>query len=414
MVANVSAELVSIGTEILLGEITDTNSVFMARALRDIGVNVFYMISVGDNRERIANVIRTSLGRSEIVITCGGLGPTVDDMTRQSVADATERDLVFHQELLDVIAERFNRYGVQMTENNRQQAYLPAGAVVVENPVGTAPAYIVEVGDKCVVSLPGVPREMKYLLQETVIPFLREKYGITEQVILARVLKTAGIGESSLDTMIGREILEGHNPTVGLAAHSGQIDVRVTAKASTRAQAQGLIAPVEAAIRERAGDYIFGVDDERLEDVFALLLREHEVTLAITETGIGGVIREQLAEAMGEVLVGSEVYDSPDMLREALGLDVDVTLAVLAEKAAQRLRARTGSVVSIAVVSRPDVDEDADVMAGTVVVVCTEAKTRQRVYGFGGRSADVQRFVGNWSTAVAWRLVKEQVTNAQL
>jgi len=410
----VSAELVSIGTEILLGEITDTNSVFMARALRDIGVNVFYMISVGDNRERIANVIRTSLGRSEIVITCGGLGPTVDDMTRQSVADATERDLVFHQELLDVIAERFNRYGVQMTENNRQQAYLPAGAVVVENPVGTAPAYIVEVGDKCVVSLPGVPREMKYLLQETVIPFLREKYGITEQVILARVLKTAGIGESSLDTMIGREILEGHNPTVGLAAHSGQIDVRVTAKASTRAQAQGLIAPVEAAIRERAGDYIFGVDDERLEDVFALLLREHEVTLAITETGIGGVIREQLAEAMGEVLVGSEVYDSPDMLREALGLDVDVTLAVLAEKAAQRLRARTGSVVSIAVVSRPDVDEDADVMAGTVVVVCTEAKTRQRVYGFGGRSADVQRFVGNWSTAVAWRLVKEQVTNAQL
>ncbi len=409
-----SAELVSIGTEILLGEITDTNSVFMARALRDIGVNVFYMISVGDNRERIANVIRTSLGRSEIVITCGGLGPTVDDMTRQSVADATERDLVFHQELLDVIAERFNRYGVQMTENNRQQAYLPAGAVVVENPVGTAPAYIVEVGDKCVVSLPGVPREMKYLLQETVIPFLREKYGITEQVILARVLKTAGIGESSLDTMIGREILEGHNPTVGLAAHSGQIDVRVTAKASTRAQAQGLIAPVEAAIRERAGDYIFGVDDERLEDVFALLLREHEVTLAITETGIGGVIREQLAEAMGEVLVGSEVYDSPDMLREALGLDVDVTLAVLAEKAAQRLRARTGSVVSIAVVSRPDVDEDADVMAGTVVVVCTEAKTRQRVYGFGGRSADVQRFVGNWSTAVAWRLVKEQVTNAQL
>jgi nicotinamide-nucleotide amidase len=414
LVANVSAELVSIGTEILLGEITDTNSVFMARALRDIGVNVFYMISVGDNRERIANVIRTSLGRSEIVITCGGLGPTVDDMTRQSVADATERDLVFHQELLDVIAERFNRYGVQMTENNRQQAYLPAGAVVVENPVGTAPAYIVEVGDKCVVSLPGVPREMKYLLQETVIPFLREKYGITEQVILARVLKTAGIGESSLDTMIGREILEGHNPTVGLAAHSGQIDVRVTAKASTRAQAQGLIAPVEAAIRERAGDYIFGVDDERLEDVFALLLREHEVTLAITETGIGGVIREQLAEAMGEVLVGSEVYDSPDMLREALGLDVDVTLAVLAEKAAQRLRARTGSVVSIAVVSRPDVDEDADVMAGTVVVVCTEAKTRQRVYGFGGRSADVQRFVGNWSTAVAWRLVKEQVTNAQL
>lgn len=411
MATDVSAELVSIGTEILLGEITDTNSVFMARALRDLGINVYYMISVGDNRGRIADVIRTSLSRSDIVITCGGLGPTVDDMTRQSVADATDRELVFHQSLLDMIAARFTKYGVQMTDNNRQQAYLPVDAIPVENPVGTAPAFIVEVGDKCVVSLPGVPREMKYLMQERVIPFLREKYGITEQVILARVLKSAGIGESSLDTLIGREILEGGNPTVGLAAHSGQIDVRITAKADTRAQATAMIEPVEAAIRARAGGYIFGADEERLEDVFAALLRENGATLAITETGIGGAIHDRLADALGDVLVEARAYDSPVVLGEALGV-TNLPLEALAEQAAQTLRNDTGSTVSIAVVSRPDVDENADTQAGTVVTVCTAEKTRQRVYGFGGRSADVQRFVGNWGTAVAWRLVKESIGSA--
>lgn len=412
MAADVSAELVSIGTEILLGEITDTNAVFMARALRDLGVNVFYMISVGDNQGRIADVIRTSLGRSDIVMTCGGLGPTVDDMTRRGVADATDRELVFHEDLLDMIAARFEKYGVQMTENNRQQAYLPAGAIAIENPVGTAPAFIVEVGAKCVVSLPGVPREMKYLLQERVIPFLREKYGITEQVILARVLKTAGIGESSLDTMIGREILEGHNPTVGLAAHSGQIDVRITAKADTRAQALALIEPVEATIRQQAGGYIFGADADQLEDVFAALLREHGASLALTEAGIGTSIYERLAEPLGEVLVLAEAHDSPETLAVALGVGENLPLEALAERAAQQLRERTGCTVSIAVVSRPDVDENADTQAGTVVTVCTAAKTRQRVYGFGGRSADVKRFVGNWGTAVAWRLVREELDGA--
>jgi len=406
LASNVSAELVSIGTELLLGEITDTNSVFMARALRDIGVNVFYMISVGDNRKRIADTIRASLERSDVVITCGGLGPTVDDMTRQAIADATDRDLEFRDDLLQMIAARFEKYGVTMTENNRQQAHVPRGAVVIENPVGTAPSFIVEVGEKCVVSLPGVPREMKYLFQESVIPFLREKFGITEQVILARVLKTAGIGESALDTLIGRDILEGYNPTVGLAAHSGQIDIRVTAKADTRTSASHMIDTTEATIRERAGEYIFGVDDEQLEDVLAKLLTSHDATLVLIEAGTEGVLCERLEPAMSNQLVETISVETPQQLATSLDINGE-DIEALAKAAAAKLLAEHMATVAIAVVSNPEIDEGADVGMGTVVTVSTVEKSRHRVYGFGGKSENIRRFVGNWSTAVAWRLLRE-------
>ncbi len=226
-----NAEVIAIGTEILLGDLTDTNSVFIARTLRDLGIDLFFMTSVGDNEKRIGDAIGIALSRAQIVITCGGLGPTIDDMTRQAVAAATGRGLTFHQELLDQIAERFKGFRSPMTENNRRQAYVPDNAVVIENPVGTAPCFAVEYGDQVVISLPGVPREMKYLLIEKVVPYLREHYGITGKIIKAKILKVAGIGESALDELIGKELLEAANPTVGLAAHSGQIDVRITAKA---------------------------------------------------------------------------------------------------------------------------------------------------------------------------------------
>ena len=166
---NPNAELIAIGTELLLGEITDTNSVFMARQLRDIGVNVFFMTTVGDNLERISSAVSDALDRAEIVLTCGGLGPTVDDMTRQAVANATDRSLEFHQHLYDDIADRFRGFGTRMTENNRQQAYLPEGARLIENPVGTAPAFVVETERGTVISLPGVPREMMYLMATSLL-----------------------------------------------------------------------------------------------------------------------------------------------------------------------------------------------------------------------------------------------------
>ena len=411
MSTNLSAELISIGTEILLGEITDTNSVYMARALRDQGINVFYMISVGDNEQRIADVIRTSLSRTDIIITCGGLGPTVDDMTRASIAVATSRELVFHQHLLDQIAERFGKFRVNMTENNKRQAYLPADSVIIENPVGTAPAFAVQVGDKVIISLPGVPREMKFLMQERVIPYLREKYSISEQIILARLLKAAGIGESTLDDTLGAELLNSTNPSIGLAAHSGQIDIRITAKAETREQAQKLIEPMEQQVRERVGSYIFGVDDEKLEKVLAKLLHEHNASVAINETGIGSVISDRLSPELSEqnLIAGVQSFLHPDELRGALNLNNSASLLDLGKTAANKLRAETNATIAIAVISQPDMDDAADKEAGTIVYLCTEKTSRHRIYGFGALAENASEFVGNWSIAYAWRALKELI-----
>lgn len=413
MTRNISAELISIGTEILLGEITDTNSVYMARNLRDLGINVFYMVSVGDNRERIAKTIESSLERSDIVITCGGLGPTVDDMTRQSVADATHRPLIFHPALLEAIAQRFQQFNIKMTENNQRQAYLPENAIVIENPVGTAPSFIVEIGEKCVISLPGVPREMKFLFQERVIPYLRERYNITEQIILARVLKTAGIGESMLDELIGTEILEATNPTVGLAAHNGQIDVRITAKADTRAQAEALIAPIEAEIYTRAGRFIFGKDNDRLEQVFGQLLAQHNKKLLVIESGLKGIVPESLQKAQTEQFpMEFKYFESPEALASALNLPYEhaqTPLTALANASAQALLVSTGFDICIAIVSHPHQEENSDQFGGTAIVVSDGTTTRQRQYGFGAKFNGAAQFVNNWGLAVAWYLVKESL-----
>jgi nicotinamide-nucleotide amidase len=166
---NVNAEIIAIGTEILLGEITDTNSVYLAQQLRKLGINLYFMTSVGDNEGRIESAIRLAMSRADLIITCGGLGPTVDDMTRQSVAAATDRGLSYHEELYQQIVERFAGFRVQITENNKRQAYLPEHSIPIENPVGTAPCFIVEHEGKVIMSLPGVPREMKFLFTEKVI-----------------------------------------------------------------------------------------------------------------------------------------------------------------------------------------------------------------------------------------------------
>jgi nicotinamide-nucleotide amidase len=403
---------VAIGTELLLGELTDTNSVHIARVLRDIGVNLYFMTSVGDNEARIASAIEIAMSRAQIVITCGGLGPTVDDMTRQSIAQATQRGLTFHQHLLDKIAERFSGFRVHMTDNNRRQAYLPDHAILIENPVGTAPSFIVEHEGSVVISLPGVPREMKYLLGEAVVPYLREKFNLGDVLIKAHTLKAAGIGESSLDDMIGSELLESSNPSIGLAAHSGQIDIRITAKAERASIADDMIATMEAQLRERVGTYIFGANDDTIEGALTDLLHQQGMTLAISETGIGSPVvpRVQSASNGTAVLVLSETHAAPDDLRVRLGDSADLTIQELAERAAETICRESGATVGIAVVSYPDMGEHhADVDAGSAISVLVGDEKRSRVYGFGGQSDTAKSWTGNWSLSMAWRLLLEKV-----
>jgi len=408
MKQNLNAEIVSIGTEILLGELTDTNSVYIARVLRDIGINLFFMSSVGDNEKRITDAIKLALSRADIVITCGGLGPTVDDKTRQGVAAATDRGLTFHQSLLDEIAARFASFKVEMTENNRQQAYLPDDALVVENPVGTAPAFIVEAGDKAVISLPGVPREMKFLIQEKIIPYLQDRYQLG--VIKARLLKVAGIGESSLDDMIGREILENANPTVGLAAHHGEIDIRVTAKAETTAAADSLIAEMEARVRQRVGRFIYGTDGDTLQDVLVSHLIGAGQKLAVVQAGIDDALTNMLksAERGVEVLAFERTYDHPDEIHAAFSIDQGTPLRDVASTVAASLTVEHGVDATIVLLADPDVNEGEDRDEVSVVCVYTPMAIKERVYGFGGRSDLAKAWMTRWSLSSAWRMLKGQ------
>lgn len=413
---NVNAEIVAIGTEILLGEITDTNSVYIAQKLRAIGINLYFMTSVGDNERRIASAVELGLGRADVVITCGGLGPTVDDMTRQAVALATGRGLTFHQALLDQIAARFAGFRVQMSENNRRQAYLPDGAITIENPVGTAPSFIVEHHGKLVISLPGVPREMKYLMENAVIPFLRQRFGLG--IIKAKVLRTAGIGESILDEAIGGELLAASNPTVGLAAHAGQVDVRITAKADSEADADTMIANVEAQIRAKVGEFIYGVDNDTLEAALAAALERREMTLAVLEAGVAANIGKRFSErtGKGELLVRAERLDSLDELvafavanSEQHGITpAHSGLRGRAEAAAIVMAQTAPQTLGIAVIADPERGEDrADADEGSAFAVCVNGQLRSRSYGFGGASEDARRWSATWAMSAAWQMLQE-------
>jgi nicotinamide-nucleotide amidase len=303
-----SAELITIGTEILLGEITDTNAPYLARCLRDAGIDLYRKTTVGDNAQRIAEVVRQGLERAEIILTTGGLGPTVDDPTREAIALALGVETEFRPELWDQIQERFRRFGRKPTENNRRQAYIPRGAVAVENPVGTAPAFIAEPAGRAVIALPGVPHEMEYLMQHAVLPYLRKRFNL-QGIIKARLLHTAGVGESQIDDRIAD--LEGSgNPTVGLAAHSGQVDVRITAKAASAAEADGLISEMERIVRERLGDWIYGADQETLEQIALDVLDRRGWSLAVVEAGLGGELIRRLSSGAGPFR-GGEALPGP-------------------------------------------------------------------------------------------------------
>jgi competence/damage-inducible protein CinA-like protein len=337
-----SAEIITIGTEILLGEIVDTNARFLARTLRDVGIDLYRKTTVGDNPTRIAQAIQGSLQQCEIVITTGGLGPTVDDPTRQAVALAIGVENEFRPELWEQIQARFRRFNRQPTENNKRQAYIPKGAIPVENPVGTAPAFIVEVGESSIITLPGVPREMKYLTKNAILPYLRQRYQLTG-IIKARILHTAGAGESQIDDLIG-DLEELSNPTVGLAAHSGQVDVRITAKADSEAHADSLIKPVEDTVRQRLGNWVYGADQDSLEESALLSVKNKGWTLIAIEAGLNGNLVRQLAAAQGPFLGGEvltrtpspeELLDITQSYCQTSGADVGVGVAIYPGKDAQ-------------------------------------------------------------------------------
>jgi len=382
------AEIIATGSELLLGEVTDTNSTYIARKLREIGLNLFYKTVVGDNEQRMEEALRIALNRSDVIITTGGLGPTVDDVTRPAVARAVNRELIFSAELLAQIQDRFRAYGSPMGapigENNRRQAYLPQDAIPIENPVGTAPCFIVEYHDHLIISLPGVPREMEYLIDHVVLPFLKDKLHLTD-VILIRTLHTVGLGESRIDEAIG-DLETSANPTVGLSAKAGQVDIRVTSKAATRAEAEVLNAAMEQRVRKKLDQFIFGVDEDTLESVVTRLLNNQHLTLASVECGTGGMLGGRLAQ-LGEAFRG--------------GITVaDGTLSNLdaVAEAAHHIRADRGSDFGLCASVIPAL-EQRGLKLMIALVTPDDVKTNER--GFGGHAA----LAGQWASTAALGLV---------
>ena len=310
-----NAEIVSIGSELLLGQIVDTNASWIAQRLAEAGVNLFYKTTVGDNMDRMVEVLDRALDRSDVVVTGGGIGPTQDDLTREAIAKVTGRKVVTDPGSLLELRERFQKRGFILTKNNERQAQIPDGAIVVRNPNGTAPAFIVETDRGVTISLPGVPFEMKWLVENEVIPYLREKFGLT-QMIHYRILKVADLGESAVDDRIGHLIAESANPTVGVLAHPGQVDVRIAALAKSIDEANGLIDVVDTEVRELLGDHIFGVDDETIESVIGKLVAESKATVATCEDLSGGAVAAAIQEAAGPAFLESAIANTNDALEK--------------------------------------------------------------------------------------------------
>ena len=377
------AEIVSVGSELLLGQIVDTNSAVIGRHLAASGLDLYYKTTVGDNLSRLTAGLRQALARSEVVITTGGIGPTADDITREAVAAATGRELEFSEHLMAQIEAFFRARGFKLSPSNRRQAFIPRGAIPIENPVGTAPAFVVEVGERCVITLPGVPREMEHLLVTRVLPYLRERYGLKGEIRL-RVLKVVGLGESRIGELLADFMEKGRNPTIGTLAHLGQVDVRIAAKGSDAETAQRLIEPVEAQIRERLGDLIFGADSETLESVISAQVRRVGARVAVAESGSGGVVAERLAAGIGEGFAGGVVLGGADGAAR-LGADFpkDAGPEARARVLAVRVREWHGVRIGAATVFQDDPGSEPPV---TVVglAVAFDGRFESREYRFGG------------------------------
>ncbi len=295
------AEILAVGTELLLGQIENTNARFLSRALADLGIDVFYHVAVGDNPQRLDEAFRTALGRSDLVLVSGGLGPTSDDITRERLAEVTDRPLVLDEESLAHIEDFFRGRGVVMPPGNRKQAMVPRGAVSIPNPAGTARGVLLEIGRQTVILLPGPPRELLPMTRGTVIPYLRERLERAGEraVIRSRVLKLVGIGESAAEEEIAAIMAGQGNPTVAPLAGDGEVHFRITAKAGDRHAADALIAPVEAAILDRLARHVYGRDDDTLEGVIAGLLAERGSRLAVAESCTGGGVAYRLTGVPG-------------------------------------------------------------------------------------------------------------------
>lgn len=290
------AEIITVGTEILLGDIVNTNSQFLAKELASIGVEVYYQETVGDNETRLLNLLEEAFKRSDIVITTGGLGPTNDDITKEIAAKYFNQELVFYSDLWENIKSYFEKLGLKPTENNKKQAYFPKDCIILDNPNGTASGVISKKENKMIILLPGPPKEMIPMFNNSVKSYLQS---LTDYKLVSKTLRFIGIGESELEEKLIDIINSQSNPTIAPYAKENEVTLRITAKSKDDEKANDLIKSIEEKIKDRVGKYIYGYDDTTLEETVAKLLVKNNMTIAVSESCTGGMVSSKLIDYPG-------------------------------------------------------------------------------------------------------------------
>lgn len=291
-----NAEVLAVGTELLMGQIANTNAQYISNRLPQAGIGVYYHSVVGDNPKRLKDCLNIALDRSDIVIMTGGLGPTQDDLTKETVAELMGRKLVLHDESLDKIKAYFAKTKRTMTDNNIKQAYLPEGCIIIKNNNGTAPGCIIESEGKVVIMLPGPPSEMKPMFEETVMPYFQDKL---DYKIDSRIIRIFGIGESAMEEKIIDLIEKQRNPTIAPYAKEGEVTLRITAQCEKQESADKLILPVVNEIKKRLGNFVYSIEGNDMDIVVGELLLEKNVTLSLAESCTGGLIASRLTSIPG-------------------------------------------------------------------------------------------------------------------
>jgi nicotinamide-nucleotide amidase len=392
-------EVVAVGTELLLGQIVDTNSSYIGEQLALAGIDSLHQVKVGDNLGRMIDVLRTALERADAVIVCGGLGPTHDDITREAIAAIMGVDLVPDDAVVDVIRELFASRGRVMADNNLRQALVPVGATVIPQTRGTAPGLICPVGDKVAYLVPGVPHEMKDMMQRAILPDLRKRAGDTGAIV-SRTLRTWGDSESGLnerlDPIISR-LEEAGNPTLAFLASGWEgIKVRLTAKAPTDAEALAICATWEDEVRAVIGDQVFAVDDETMESIVLDLLRQRGLTLGLAESVTGGLVAARLTAIPGASTVfrGGIVSYATEVKFDVLG--VSPGPVVSAEAAGQMAAGAArvlGADVGLALTGVAGPDEQEGQPVGTLYVgLSISGKVSTATFRLPGQREQMRQF----------------------
>lgn len=391
-----TAEIIAVGTELLLGNIANTNAQVLSQSLSALGINVFWHTVVGDNPTRLRQAVDTARHRADILITTGGLGPTYDDLTKETVCAACGKALVFHPEILSDIADFYEKnLHAPMPDNNRQQAMLPEGCVVFDNPVGTAPGCAFEADGVHVLMLPGPPHEMVTMLRRCAEPYLRS---LSREIIVSHDIMTFGLGESYVDQLLHEQMSHMENPSLATYAKPCEVRLRATAKAQSAEQAEEMLAPVVDEVKTLLGPYVYGVDVTGLEEVCSALLLERGLTLATAESCTGGLIARRITALPGAsrvyrggvvsywTEVKAAVLGVPQNLLDQYGAVSEPTARAMAEGA----RRITGADIAVSVtgVAGPDPDERGNPVGLVFIGLATPDGTFCRRTESGRRTRD--------------------------